>query len=247
MLRPKTLLLVAALTLSTAVRAQTPYELFQIGVSSDVNGGEGSAEAAFGSFLKAAELGLAEAQFNVAVMYDSGRGVASDLPQAAIWYTRAALRGNNRAAYNLGQLYENGQGVPRNSVLAQAWFFASNLPAARDHLKSLAAAHQDGEALSRPVLLFPHDGQTLTATSASIDLIWTAPQQPRSTRYYVEFYSMLDGTLRELSSQFDDCSGLSIPFPSDNGPFAWRVYAVDKDGQAYAASEWGTFKTSKMD
>jgi hypothetical protein len=77
----------------------------------------------FGIFTrKAADQGMAMAQFNLGLMYDSGQGVARDYAQAAIWYRKAADQGLAPAQNNLGSLYENGQGVARDYAQAMNWF-----------------------------------------------------------------------------------------------------------------------------
>ncbi len=43
-----------------------------------------------GWFRKAAEHGLAGAQYNLGVMYDRGQGVPQDYAQAHMWYNLAA-------------------------------------------------------------------------------------------------------------------------------------------------------------
>jgi TPR repeat protein len=48
------------------------------------------------------------AQFNLGVLYEQGMGVKQDLPQAAIWYTRAAKAGLADAQFTLGYLLEKG-------------------------------------------------------------------------------------------------------------------------------------------
>jgi VWFA-related protein len=71
---------------------------------------------------KAAELGDVEAQYNLAVMYDTGRGVPQDYAQAVVWYRKAAENGLVRAQYNLALMYSGGQGVPQDFAQASAWY-----------------------------------------------------------------------------------------------------------------------------
>ena len=47
----------------------------------------------FRETLQAAERGDAQAQFNLGVMYDKGRGVSQDDAEAFKWYRQAAERG----------------------------------------------------------------------------------------------------------------------------------------------------------
>ena len=55
-------------------------------------------------YLKAAEQGNADAEYNLAVMYRGGWGVAKDLVQAKAWYQKAAAQGNQSAKYALSKL-----------------------------------------------------------------------------------------------------------------------------------------------
>lgn len=74
-----------------------------------------------------AEQGAVPAQFNLGLLYDSGRGVPQDHKEAAAWYRKAADRGYPAAQFNLGVLYSNGQGLPQNYEEAYFWL---NLSAA---------------------------------------------------------------------------------------------------------------------
>ena len=69
-----------------------------------------------------AELGHTRAQYILAVMYESGRGVPQDDAEAVKWYHMAANQGFNRAQYNLGFMYAMGRGVSQDTVQAHMWF-----------------------------------------------------------------------------------------------------------------------------
>ena len=58
-------------------------------------------------FTKAAELGEAEAHFNLGWMYQLGEGVKKDMNRAVHHYAEAAIGGHPRARYNLGCLEGN--------------------------------------------------------------------------------------------------------------------------------------------
>ena len=60
--------------------------------------------------------GYASAQYNLALMYRDGRGVARDAAQAQHWYEQAAAQGHAKAQYQLGQHYRNSD--PQK---ARAW------------------------------------------------------------------------------------------------------------------------------
>jgi hypothetical protein len=71
-----------------------------------------------------AELGDAEAQFQVAAMYDSGLGVLKSYAESGKWYLKAANQGVAEAQYELGiRYYEYGKNAKGNYTTAFAWFF----------------------------------------------------------------------------------------------------------------------------
>ncbi len=74
-------------------------------------------------YLRAAELGDAEAQFIVAGMYYRGLGTEKDLRQAFKWFLRAAEHGRYTAESLtiIGSMYLRGTGVPQNYMEAKKW------------------------------------------------------------------------------------------------------------------------------
>ena len=55
-------------------------------------------------FEQAAERGLSDSQFNLAVLHENGRGVPKDLQEAYKWFTLAARSGDPVAARRLEQV-----------------------------------------------------------------------------------------------------------------------------------------------
>ena len=82
---------------------------------------KGDYDAAYEEWLPLAELGDAEAQFNLGVMYDEGAGRTRDLGKAAEWYQKAAEQGFIDAQTNLGMMYMSGHGVPADRDVARQW------------------------------------------------------------------------------------------------------------------------------
>jgi TPR repeat protein len=72
-----------------------------------------------------AEQGNVSAQFNLALMYANGRGVAENDTEAVKWYRLASDQGHANAQSNLGYMYDNGRGVAQNDVMAYVWFSVS--------------------------------------------------------------------------------------------------------------------------
>ena len=75
-----------------------------------------------------AKQGVADAQYNLGVMYGEGLGVPQDYAKAVRWWRKAAEQGHATAQYNLGVAYHNGEGVPQNYAQAHMWY---NLAASR--------------------------------------------------------------------------------------------------------------------
>ena len=68
-----------------------------------------------------AKSGNAEAQYQLASLYRSGRGVAQDDALAFKWMQAAAEQGHVRAQFNLGTMYVAGRGAARDDAKGRAW------------------------------------------------------------------------------------------------------------------------------
>ena len=65
-------------------------------------------------YYKAAEQGVAEAQFILGLDYKRGEGgVKKDFAKGAEWYRKAAEQGHMYALYNLAVCYEYGERCPK--------------------------------------------------------------------------------------------------------------------------------------
>ena len=73
-------------------------------------------------FERAAQQGVAEAQFLLAEQYANGKGVVQDISKALGAYTRAAEQGFALAQCALGMAYLRGTGVAKNFRQAYDWF-----------------------------------------------------------------------------------------------------------------------------
>ena len=76
-----------------------------------------------------AEQSDAEAQYNLGVRYENGRGVRKNQQKAFWWWRVAAEQGEAFAQDALGVIYYYGTGVPKDYVLAYKWY---NLAAAQE-------------------------------------------------------------------------------------------------------------------
>ncbi len=106
-----------------------------------------------------AERGDLYAQFDLGVMYDTGRDVPQDDTKAVRWYRPAAAQGHANAMSDLGFMYGTGRGVPQDHIQAHMWrnLAASRLTGenrgvavrGRDTLASLMTPDQLAEAQRR--------------------------------------------------------------------------------------------------
>jgi len=122
---------------------------------------------------KAADSGLPEAQYNMAVMYHHGEGVSPDLPSAVRWYQLAAEAGDPRAQQVLGVLYVKGTGVTADPVEAMKWLMiaaTSGDPALRDSAKAKIQK------------LSPAVGANVVSAGAQAAKLWLTKQQWQAPR-----------------------------------------------------------------
>jgi TPR repeat protein len=73
-------------------------------------------------FREAADQKIANAAYNLGVLYHQGLGVEKDLDRALYWYREAAKLGHPEAQYNLGIAYIEGIGTEYNAQTAAAFF-----------------------------------------------------------------------------------------------------------------------------
>ncbi len=119
---------------------------FTLGLTAPAWAGFDEGEAAYqrGDYATAirewrplAKQGVADAQYNLGVMYGEGLGVPQDYAKAVGWWRKAADQGHATAQYNLGVAYHNGEGVPQNYAQAHMWhnLAASRFPPGEDRDK----------------------------------------------------------------------------------------------------------------
>ena len=82
----------------------------------------GNFQKAFEIWLPRAYEGDTEAQFRVALMLDSGKGVVQNVREAAYWFTHAAELGHVEAQYRIGVAHLSGLGAPKDLARALGWW-----------------------------------------------------------------------------------------------------------------------------
>ena len=109
---------------------------------------DGDYDTAYREFAIAAETGLDVAQYNLGILYFTGRGVDVDYDQAFKWTSAAADQGHTAALFNLGSLYFSGQGTPANEGKAVELYSRSARDGHADAALTLAMMYRDGESVS---------------------------------------------------------------------------------------------------
>ena len=102
---------------------------------------------------KAAEAGLADAQYTFGNCYFAGRGVALNFALAASWYAEAAAQGLAQAQYNLGVCYEHGMGVAQDAALVASWFAKEAAQGLAQAQYNLGACYADGTGVAQNAVL----------------------------------------------------------------------------------------------
>jgi localization factor PodJL len=96
------------------------------------------------SLTDAAEAGDPVALFEIGARYTEGRGVASDLSEAANWYRLSADRGFPPAQYRLGNLFEKGTGIERDLDKALAYYEQAAAAGNASAMHNLAVLNASG-------------------------------------------------------------------------------------------------------
>ena len=68
-----------------------------------------------------AKQGIANAQYNLGVLYQQGHGVPQDDKTAVKWWRLAAEQGDADSQTNLGVMYADGEGVLKDYVYTHMW------------------------------------------------------------------------------------------------------------------------------
>lgn len=91
-----------------------------------------------------AEQGDAQAQYELASMYENGRGVKKNIDDALKWYWKAAENGHVGAQIDLGWFYQNGQFVEKDIKQAIALYMKAANQGNPQAQSNLAVLYDDG-------------------------------------------------------------------------------------------------------
>ncbi|ELU12527.1 hypothetical protein CAPTEDRAFT_96009 [Capitella teleta] len=126
---------------------------------------------AFQLWEHASSKGYAKASYNLAICYETGKGVPQDMSQAAKLYHIAASQGCSKSLYNLSLMYMDGCGVTRDENKAKQLLekaAASGLKQAQTELGVIYTEHKHRD-MQKAASLFS----------------WAAKQQDSAAQYYL--------------------------------------------------------------
>jgi TPR repeat protein len=102
------------------------------------------AEKSVKEIQQLAEQGNAEAQAELAVRCEQGRGVPKDFNEALKWYQKAAEGSNSFAETTLGWFYQNGQGVKKDPQAAVSLYLGAAKQGNATAQGNLAVMYDEG-------------------------------------------------------------------------------------------------------
>jgi hypothetical protein len=97
----------------------------------------------------AAEQGFPPAEYDMALLYFTGRGVPKDINETARWLEKAANKGIAPAQNNLGLLYAVGQGVPKDLKKAAGLFRKAADQGFAEAQNNLGVLYANGEGVKK--------------------------------------------------------------------------------------------------
>ena len=126
--------------------ADTPKQQFQQALESY---NKRDYQTAFKLFLPLAEQGYVAAQYNLGIMYSSGKGVKQNYAEAVKWYRKAAEQSDADAQAYLGVMYSNGEGVKQDDVEAVKWYLKAAEQGNANAQFNLGISYYKGEGVKR--------------------------------------------------------------------------------------------------
>jgi uncharacterized protein len=166
----------------------------------------GNLPLAVKEFRAGAETNDADCQYNLALMYERGIGVAKDEKKARFWYQKSAKQGNSSAQFNLGVLYENGRGGNVDFAKANQWY-------------RKAAAQGDALAIGNLGMLYLRGDGVKVNKVAGVALLIRSATLDSSPENYAKrnlatprgFSAETIAQARTLDSQMSQAKNLLVP------------------------------------
>lgn len=121
--------------------------LAQVLISEDLPGVTSDPARAIELYELAAARGHAPAQYDLARLAQTGRGMKADPQQAFRWYLAAAEQGHAKAQLALAKLYSQGQGTAVNASESQRWLLEAAEAGETEAQYFLALRYETGDSV----------------------------------------------------------------------------------------------------
>ena len=162
-------------------------------------------KTAYKLILPLANKGFAQAQYNLGVMYEKGKGVKENLKKAKKWFQFAAEQGVVKAQYSLGLMYGKGKGVAKDYSKAIKWW---NLAADQGNGKAqinLGWMYEMGKGVPKDVQkaanwyqLASNQGLAKAQEKLNLLLNKTKEHWQENTASFKEFKSLKEKSSKEI-------------------------------------------------
>ena len=96
-----------------------------------------------------AEKGIPQAQYNLALRYDTGDEVPQSYEKSYEWFLKSANSGFDSAQHAIGYIYLDGHGRDKNIVEAEKWFHKAALQGHARSQFTLGLIYDIGEGIER--------------------------------------------------------------------------------------------------
>lgn len=144
-------LVVCSLFLALPAFADDAEALHRAAMAKLTNADPADDAQGFAELTRAANAGLASAEYDLAVCYERGIGTRADPAAEALWLERAAQQGHVDAAYKLGHAYRTGRGVPVDLARAFRWYLKAADAGDVEAQNNVATAYRNGDGVARSV------------------------------------------------------------------------------------------------
>jgi len=161
--------------------------------------GKGRDETAVGWFKKAADQGHSEAQYELGIRYQYGRGFTQNDKEAVKWYKKAAEQGLAIARYDLEVMYLQGRGVTQDDDKADEWRIKAD---ERNHKETVKLFKKVIEQESEKALLDKEFKEEQDKAAAKAMLLKLAPAF--ADELFRDFDLSCD-QVKDIAKRFHEC------------------------------------------
>ncbi|MFC7291169.1 peptidoglycan-binding protein [Hirschia litorea] len=135
----------AAVTLESAAEAGSPIALHELAIKQLA---AGEKKVAAETMRKAADQGLAAAQYRMGKLYERGEGVPRSIKESRKWTKLSAENGNVKAMHDLAVFYAEGEGGEQSFVGGVEWFTRAAEHGLIDSQYNLGVLYEQGLGVS---------------------------------------------------------------------------------------------------